>query len=158
MESVCLCLCPETVWWPASLSVSLIHTVHFCNSTRGWWHRANIIGHDIPVHGALEFPVNWRPQGQSTNSIINMWQPEIVIVLGRKLVVDRLILVSIEHQEDKRHHHVLGWLKMPGWDINGARLARSKQSYCLEKTKHGGNVLTSFFQIGCKKISFYNDS
>lgn len=86
---VCACVCAGAPSPRQSVvSVSLIHTVQFCNSTRGWWHGANIIGYDIPVHGALEFLVNWRPQGQSTNSIISMWQPEFVPLLGRKPVVE----------------------------------------------------------------------
>lgn len=60
-------------------------------------------------------------------------------MLGRKWVVDRLyrhILVSIEHQEDKRHHHVFGWLKMPDWQINGERLAFLSKVTVYKNTKH----------------------
>lgn len=75
--------------WDGLMTRESLSKPHSSNSTRRWWHGANVIGYDVPVHGALEFPVNWRPQGQSTNSIISMWQPEIVIVLSRKWFVGR---------------------------------------------------------------------
>lgn len=81
--------------WDSLMTLESLSKPHSSISTRGWWHGANIIGYDIPVHGALEFPVNWRPQGQSTNSIISMWQPEIVIVLSRKWFLGRRLPRSL---------------------------------------------------------------